>query len=125
MMVILAGMAAITLGTWIGAPALSPVVVGLAIGLGAPSGAAWRAALAAALAWGALLLTAVARGNVIGTLGATLGGAMGIPAWALFVATLLFPAILAASAAWLAHLVPPRRPRSIAGAATARDHQPT
>ena len=124
-MIILAGMAAILLGTWIGAPTLTPILVGLAIGLGAPLGAAWRAALAAALAWGGLLLGAVARGNVVGTLGSTLGGAMGIPAWALFIATLLFPAILAASAAWLAHLVSPRHPRSIAAGITARDHPPT
>lgn len=121
------GMAAIILGTWLGAPTATPIVVGLAIGFGWPPGATWRAALAASLAWGGLLLAAVARGNVIGTLGATLGGAMGIPPWALFIATLSFPAILAASAAWLAHLASPRRPRppSIDVGMAARDHLPT
>lgn len=125
MIVILAAMTAIIVGTWIGAPVLAPVLVGIAIGLVWPAGAAWRAALAGALAWGGLLLVAMARGTAVGTLGATLGGAMGVPAWALFIATLLYPAILAASAAWLAHLVSPRRSRSIDPGPPARDHLPT
>ena len=125
MILVLAAMAAIIVGTWLGAPVLAPVLVGIAIGFGWPAGAAWRAALAGALAWGGLLLAATARGSAVGALGATLGGAMGLPAWALFIATLLYPAILAASAAWLAHLVSPRRTRSIATGSPARDHLPT
>lgn len=125
MMIILAGMAAIVLGTWTGAPLLSPILVGVVMGLGWPTHAARLAAVAGLLAWGGLLLAALARGDALGAFSTTLGDAMGIPAWALFLATLLYPAILAASAAWLAHLVSPRRSTTFDQGATARAGHPT
>ena len=99
----------IIVGTWLGAPLLSPIVVGLAAGLIRPVNAASRSALAGALAWGGLLATSAVRGDAIGPFTATLGGAMGLPGWAIVVATLLYPALLASSAAWFGHLVSPRR----------------
>ena len=96
-------------GTWLGAPTLAPIVVGLAAGLIRPVNAASRSALAGALAWGALLATSALRGDALGAFTATLGSAMGLPGWAIAVATLLYPAILASSAAWLGHLVSLRR----------------
>lgn len=124
MIVILAGAAAIVLGTWLGAPILAPVLVGLGIGLGWPSYAARRAAVAGVVAWGGLLVVAALRGDLLGRLAATLGRAIGVPAWALFAATVLYPAMLAASAAWLAHLASPRRAPTIDGGAVARRDQP-
>jgi hypothetical protein len=109
MRVVLAGAAAMIAGTWLGLPTLSPIVVGLVIGLGWPQRAARRAALAGLAAWGGLLLAALVRGDAIGSLGATLGAAMGLPGWALLIATLAYPAALGASAGWLAHLVSPFR----------------
>ncbi len=121
MRVVLAGAAVIILGTWLGMPTLSPIMAGLVIGLGWPQRAARRTALAGLVAWGGLLLAAVARGDAIGTLGVTLGAAMGLPGWALLVATLAYPATLGASAGWLAHLISPFRDTSTdAGALLAR-----
>lgn len=125
MILILTGVAAIALGTWLGAPLLSPILVGAVIGLGWPTGAARRAAIAGMLAWGGLLLVALVRGDALGAFTRTLGGAMGVPAWALFVVTLLYPAILSSSAAWLAHLVSPRRSTTFDQGATARAGHPT
>lgn len=126
MSLILGGAAAIALGTWLGAPTASPIVAGLVMGLLWPRQAPRRAAAAGLLAWGALLLAAAVRGDTIGALSASLGGAMGLPPWALPVATLLYPAILASSAAWLAHLVVQRRATPPdAGPATARGPSPT
>ena len=130
MILILAGMAAIGLGTWLGAPMPAPIIVGALMGLGWPARSARRAAVAGALAWGGLLLVALARGDALGALTRTLGDAMGVPAWALVVATLSYPAILASSAAWLAHLVSPRRsmtidPGPVDHGATARAGHPT
>jgi hypothetical protein len=99
----------IIVGTWLGAPILSPIVVGFAAGLIRPVNAASRSAIAGALAWGMLLATSTLRGDAIGTFTATLGGAMGLPGFVIVVATLLYPAILASSAAWLGHLVSLRR----------------
>jgi hypothetical protein len=109
MIALLAGVVAMMVGTFLGAPVVTPVVVGAALGLLAPARASRTAALAAAVAWGGVLLAATLRGDSIGTLASALGGAMGIPGWALVLATLLYPALLAASAAWLAHLASPRR----------------
>lgn len=125
MILVLAGMAAIVLGTWLGAPLLSSILVGAVIGLGWPSLAARRAAMAGMLAWGGLLLVAVARGDALGAFSRTLGDAMAVPAWSLFIVTLLYPAILASSAAWLAHLVSPRRSTTFDQGATARAGHPT
>ena len=121
MRVILAGAAAIIVGTWFRLPTLSPIVAGIVIGLGWPQRGARRAALAGVVAWGGLLLAALARGDAVGTFAATLGGAMGLPGFVLPIATLVYPALLAASAAWLAHLVSPFRGSSMdAGAVIAQ-----
>lgn len=130
MIIVLAGMAAIVLGTWRGAPMLAPILVGAVIGLGWPALAARRAAVAGMLAWGGLLLVALVRGDALGAFSKTLGDAMGVPAWVLFLVTLLYPAILASSAAWLAHLVSPRRsmtidPATLHHGATERAGDPT
>jgi hypothetical protein len=114
---ILLGAAAIIAGTGLQAPVLAPLLTGVGIGFLRPLFAARAAALAALVAWGGLLLLAVARGDALGALSSTLGAAMGVPAWALFAATLLFPALLASSAAWLASLVSPRRSATIQPAA--------
>jgi hypothetical protein len=113
MRVILAGAAVIIAGTWLGFPTLTPIVAGLVIGLGWPRRAAKWSMLAGVIAWGGLLLAAAVRGDAIGALGTTLGSAMGLPGWALFLATLLYPAILAASAGWLASVTSPFRNSSI------------
>jgi len=121
MIIILAGALAIVLGTTLGAPTLTPIMVGIVIGLAWPRRAARVAAAAGAIAWGALLLIALLRGGALGTLAAKLGGAMGVPGVVLFLATLLYPAILAASAAWLAQLASWRRSDSTGSAAIARE----
>ncbi|HZI27086.1 MAG TPA: hypothetical protein VFD64_02960 [Gemmatimonadaceae bacterium] len=100
---ILLGVTGILLGTWLGFPTLAPVLVGLAMGVTVPM-AARRAALAGVIAWGGVLLAATLRGDNIAGVSRTLGGAMGVPSWLLLIVTLLYPAILAASAAWLASL---------------------
>ena len=109
MTILLAGTAAMIIGTWLGFPTLAAITVGLAIGLTWPQRAARTAAAAGFLAWALLLLLAALRGDAMGTLATSLGAAMGLPGWALSMATLLYPTILAASAAWLGHLVSPRR----------------
>ena len=112
---VLPGVVAMLLGTWLGWPTLTPIVAGAAMGVLLSVNAARQAALAGALAWGGVLVVSVLQGNSVGALGKTLGGAIGIPSWLLVLVTLLYPAILAASAAWLAQLAarrawPSRRP---------------
>jgi hypothetical protein len=63
-------------------------------------GGGWRVALAGAAAWGALLLADVAAGS-FGTVSRTLGGVLRVPGPALVLLTLVFPALLAWSAATL------------------------
>ncbi|HEX6316381.1 MAG TPA: hypothetical protein VFZ73_16035 [Gemmatimonadaceae bacterium] len=116
-MTILLGAAAIIAGTGLGLPVLAPVLTGVGIGLLRPRHAARYAALAALVAWGGLLLFALVRGDALARVASTLGAAMGVPAWALVVATLVYPALLASSAAWLAHLASPRRGATIQPAA--------
>ena len=124
MTILLAGTVAMVIGTWLGFPTMAAIVVGLAIGLTGPQRAVRAAVAAGFLAWTVLLLMAAVRGDAMGTLAGSLGAAMGVPGWALFVATLLYPTVLAASAAWLAHLVSLRRPTFVnPGAAT--PNQPT
>ena len=110
---VLLGLAAIVVGTWFGAPTLTPLLVGGVMGIVLHQIPARRAALAGLLAWAGVLLFKGLRGDDIGALSNTLGGAMGVPSWAIVLVTLLYPAILAASAAWLAHLATRRRARSI------------
>ncbi len=57
-----------------------------------------NAGLAAAAGWGSLLLLDVARGPV-GAMAAQLGELMNVPVFTLYLLTLLFPALLAWSAA--------------------------
>ena len=124
MTILMAGTVALILGTWLGFPTLAAIIVGGAIGLAWPQRAVRAAAAAGCLAWTVLLLMAALRGDAMGTLAGSLGAAMGVPGWALFVATLLYPTVLAASAAWLAHLVSPRRLTFVNPGASA-PNQPT
>jgi len=117
MIVVLIATIAIVLGTWLGVPIIAAIVVGLAVGFFRPRHAARRAALAGALAWGGVLVVAALRGDALGTFASTLGGAMGAPGWAIVLVTLLYPALLASSAAWLAQLVASGRLASIDPAA--------
>ena len=122
---VLLGMAGILLGTWLGFPTLAPVLVGMAMGVTIPM-AARRAALAGVIAWGGVLLTATLRGDNVTGVSRTLGGAMGVPSWLLLLVTLLYPAILAASAAWLASLAVRRfSPWSRGHATLSRGFPPT
>jgi hypothetical protein len=114
---VLLGVTGILLGTWLGFPTLAPVLVGLAMGVTVPT-AARRAALAGVVAWGGVLLAASLRGDNVAGLSRTLGGAMGVPSWLLLIVTLLYPAILAASTAWLASLAARRFSPSTGGHAT-------
>jgi hypothetical protein len=61
-------------------------------------GGGWRIAVAAVLAWSALLVIDALSGPV-GVVGQRLGGVMRVPAVVLVLATVLFPAMLAWSAA--------------------------
>jgi hypothetical protein len=111
----LLAIAAMLAGTWIGAPTVTPLLVGALMGLMVRENPARRAALAGMLSWAAILLFATFRGDATGALAGTLGGAMGAPSWAIVVVTLLYPTILAASAAWLSHLVARRLIPSVGG----------
>ena len=113
MIVVLLAAIAIVFGTWLGAPTLSAILVGLVVGFVQPLHAARRAALAGFLAWGSVLVMAAVRGDTLVAFGNSLGGAMGGPGWVIAVTTLLYPAMLASSAAWLAHLVSTRRSTTI------------
>jgi hypothetical protein len=108
-MSLLFGAVVIAAATWYGAPTLGPMLVGFLIGLAWPERAVRSAAGAAILAWGGLLLYSVVRGTDLTALATSLGAAMGLPGWALVVATLLYPVILASAAAWLGHVVTPRQ----------------
>src|SRR5688572_25924007 len=101
MNVVLLGAVAIVLGTVLGAPTLTAVTVGAAIGYLRPVRAARNAAAAGALGWGALLVVAAVRGGAIGSLSGKLGDVLGLPGVAMILATMLYPAVLAAAAAWL------------------------
>ena len=116
------GIAALTM---LGFPTVAPIVAGFLVGLGWPGRAARTAGGAGLVAWAVLLLVAALRGDAVGAIGAKLGAAMGVPGWAPLAATLLYPAILAASAAWMGQLMSPRRrrdaARSLSVAAPPRD----
>jgi hypothetical protein len=121
-MTVLVGALVIVVGTWLGAPTLAPVIGGVTLGLIWPQRAARAAALAGVTAWGGLLLLAILRGDDVARLGSSLGAAMGLPGWALLMTTLVYPAILASSAAWLAHLVSPRSASTHAAPARRATH---
>jgi hypothetical protein len=113
MIVVLIATVAIVIGTWLGIPIIAAIVVGLAVGFVRPRHAARRVAVAGALAWGGLLAVAALRGDALGSFAFTLGGAMGAPGWAIILVTLLYPALLASSAAWLAQFAASARLSSI------------
>ena len=101
MSVVLLGAVAIVLGTVLGVPTLAPVIVGAAIGYLRPVRAARNAAAAGTLGWGALLVVAAVRGGAIESFSGKLGDVFGLPGVAMILATMLYPAVLAAAAAWL------------------------
>lgn len=79
-------------------------LVGGAWGLLVNRHGAWRvAAGAAAIAWALLLAASVAGG--LGSLASQLGGSLRLPSLIVAVLTLLFPALLAGSAAELAAVI--------------------
>ena len=108
-MIILFGTLVIAAATWYGAPTLGPILAGFMIGLAWPERAVRSAALAALLAWGGLLVYGLVRGTDLPALATSLGAAMSLPSWALVVATLLYPVLLASSSAWLGHVITPRQ----------------
>ena len=101
MIVILLGAVAIVLGTVLGSSTFSAIIVGAAIGYLRPVRAARYAFGAGALGWGGLLLFAAIRSGEIGSLTGKLGEILGLPGIVMVVVTLLYPAVLAGSAAWL------------------------
>jgi hypothetical protein len=113
MNVILIGAVAIVLGTVLGAPSLTPVIVGAAIGYLRPVRAARDAFAAGVIGWGALLVVAAIRGGAIGALSGKLGEILGLPGVVMIVVTLLYPAVLAAAAAWLVATIRSRRGEAI------------
>ena len=109
----LALVAAFFLATWLGwwaVPAVALLWGGLRPAVRLP---AFTAAVAAGGAWGAwLVVDRTAGAGSVGILAERLGGVMNLPAAALFALTVIFPALLAWSAAalagGLADLVTPR-----------------
>lgn len=87
------------LGWW--AVALVAVIAGFMTR--AQSGRSWRVALGCLLGWSLLMLIDAASGP-IGKVAKVVSGAMSIPAAALIVATLLFPALIGWSGATLGAL---------------------
>jgi hypothetical protein len=93
----IAMVAATVVGGWWG-------VLAAAFVWGAWSGRAGRVAVAAACAWGSVLVWTAASGP-LPALVAALGAIAGAPGWVLVVATLVFPAGLAWSAAVVGSVV--------------------
>lgn len=89
----------IGLGTWLLGWWAVPLIAGI-VGFRdrGESGRAGQVALAASLAWTVLILIDLLAGP-FGRLTSMLGGAMGVPGAAVLALTILFPAILAWSAA--------------------------
>jgi hypothetical protein len=84
------------LGWW------APAIWGALLGMLMPRARIVRAAaISASLGWAFLLILPLVRGGAVGALATRLGAVFGIPAWALVAVTIAFPAVLAASAAWL------------------------
>ncbi len=61
-----------------------------------------NAGFLAASSWALLLIVSTVRGARVPAFAASLGGAMGVPGWALYLATLAFPFVLGGGAARLA-----------------------
>ena len=109
MNVIFIGAVAIVMGTVLGAPTLTAVIVGAAIGYLRPVRAARNAFAAGVAGCGALLVVAAIRGGAIGSLSGRLGEILGMPGVVMIIATMLYPAVLAAAAAWLGATMHSRR----------------
>jgi hypothetical protein len=91
---------AAAVGTWAIGWMAVPIVALIAGFAGCRPGVV---SLASASAWLSLLILDAASGHV-GNVASTLAGVMGLPAAALFLVTLLLPALLGWSAASLGHL---------------------
>ncbi len=104
---------AVALGTtvfgWWTVPVIAVVYGVVARNTTAPG---WTAAAGAALAWGGYLSVLAFGGAPIGRFGGELAQAMAIPSWGPHVATMLFPALIAGPAAWLASRFGSRRPEA-------------
>jgi hypothetical protein len=98
---IIAGGSAVALGTWFLGWTM-PVWWGMVFGLVRPSSRPARIAAAqGALGWAMILFLLTVAGDPVPLLATRLAGAMQIPAWSLLAATILYPALLASSSAWL------------------------
>lgn len=92
----------IALGTVLGGWWIVPLVaVGFGVLVRGTRAPGLSAAAAAALAWGGYLGLAMVGGAPVGSFGASLAASMQLPGWAPVLATLVFPALLAAPAAYL------------------------
>lgn len=80
------------------------------------------AGIAASIGWGALLALVAARGPVA-QVATQVGGAVGVPGWAVFLLTLLFPFALGWSAARVTGALA-RYGRSMAGREAGRGNDP-
>lgn len=98
-------LATMVIGWWV-VPVLAAVYGFLVRGTGRPG---VEAALAGGLSWGGYLSILAFGGAPVGAFGGDLALAMGLPSWAPHVATVVFPALLAAPAAFVASQVG-RRP---------------
>jgi hypothetical protein len=99
------GAVAVALGTWLlgwTAPALWGAIAGLLWPRWRPAAVA---ALSAAAGWDLLLIAPMTRGAPIATLATKLAASMQVPTIVLVAATLIFPAVLAACAAYLTSLL--------------------
>ena len=92
-----------------GMPTVGPVVVGALCGLVLARKGPRVAATSAILSWGGLLAFGVVRGQPIGEVAGKLGSIMGVPGTALLLLTVLYPAVLSTTAAYLAAQVSPMR----------------
>jgi hypothetical protein len=103
-----AGALAVAVGTWL-LGWIAPALWGAVAGFLWPR---WRpatvAALSAAAGWDLLLVAFLLRGDPVAALAGKLAASMQIPAAVLIAGTLIFPAMLAACAAYLTSLL--RRP---------------
>lgn len=110
--VVLAGAAATAALTWvIGWWGVLVAASAIGFAFAGEGGAPWRAALAAMLAWAALLAVDAAAGP-LGVVVRTLGGVLRVPGVVAIALTLVFPGLLAWSAATVAAALRQRAGRS-------------
>ena len=111
----LLGSVVVALGTWFlgwTVPAWWGVIAGLVWARERPVAVS---ALSGLLGWGGILCFELAMGHPLGTLGVRLAGAMQLPLLVLVFTTLVFPSLLAGSAAGVAAIA--RQPKAIRGGA--------